>query len=74
MDVTGLTIGTMYYFAVSATNLINEGPKSASTPILAAQVPATPAAPIVATQTASSITISWTAPNNMGSTVTDYQV
>lgn len=26
MDVTGLTIGTMYYFTVSATNLIGEGP------------------------------------------------
>jgi hypothetical protein len=36
MDVTGLTIGTMYYFTVSATNLIGEGPKSGQTAILAA--------------------------------------
>jgi hypothetical protein len=48
MDITGLTIGTIYYFTVSATNLIGEGPPSTKTAILAAEVPATPAAPIVA--------------------------
>lgn len=74
MDVTGLTIGTLYYLTVSATNLIGVGAQSAHTAILAATVPATPAAPIVSSQAASAITISWTAPNSMGSTVTDYQV
>jgi hypothetical protein len=74
MDVTGLTIGTMYYFTISATNLITEGPKSAQSAILAAEVPSAPAAPIVAAQSSTSITISWVAPNNKGSTVIDYQV
>jgi hypothetical protein len=47
MDVTGLTIGTLYYLTVSATNLIGVGAQSDHTAILAATVPATPAAPIV---------------------------
>jgi len=64
MDVTGLSIGTMYYFTVSATNLIGEGPQSTQEAILAAEKPSAPAAPIIAAQSSTSITISWVAPNN----------
>jgi len=72
--VTSLTNGTSYTFRVAAVNAVGQGPYSAvsavSTP---AGVPATPAAP---TPTAGNgqVSLSWTAPSDNGSAITDYLV
>ena len=75
--VTGLTKGTAYTFKVRAVNAqgnSDASPESdAVTPVTTA--PAAPAKPTVALVSGSntSVTLSWTAPNNSGSTITGYK-
>ena len=72
--LSGLTNGTAYTFAVTATNAIGTSQASAQT---TAVTPATlPAAPtgVTAVRGNASAVVSWTAPANGGSTVTSYVV
>ena len=72
--VSGLTNGTSYTFTVVATNEGGDSPASAASN---AVVPATiPAAPTNAAAVAvgdTTITLSWTVPDNGGSAITDYE-
>lgn len=69
-----LTPGTAYYYQVSASNDVGEGPLSAevhATPT----APAKPAAPVVtASAGASSVQLTWTVPDDGGSPITAYNV
>ncbi|MDR3647902.1 MAG: fibronectin type III domain-containing protein, partial [Acidimicrobiales bacterium] len=75
--VPGLTNGTTYTFTVSATNALGTGPASAPsnpvTPTVAAVPPGTPFG-VTATAGTNSVTVSWAAPSNGGSTITSYTV
>ena len=76
--VSPLTNGTAYQFRVSAANSVGRGQWSpwsiAVTPSTdAANVPATPSAP-TATPGNAQATVSWTAPNNNGAAITDYDL
>ena len=75
-SVTGLTDGTAYTFAVSATNGVGTGPASAASDQVTPAAPTAPAAPADVTATAGnqSATVSWTAPANGGSPITMYTV
>ena len=77
ITVNGLTNGTAYTFTVAATNAIGQGaassPSSSVTPEPALTAPGTPTG-VVATAGLSSVSLSWTAPNNGGSTITSYTV
>lgn len=72
---TGLTNGTSYTFAVTATNSVGTGASSASTSaVIPSTVPGAPGTP-TATVGAGSATISWTAPaSNGGLSITSYNV
>jgi large repetitive protein len=72
--VTGLTNGTAYTFKMIATNAIGSSAASpASPPVIPAGVPFVVADP-VATRGDSSVSISFTAPNNNGAVITSYNV
>ena len=75
--VPGLTDGTTYTFTVSATNALGTGPPSAPsnpvTPTVAAVPPGTPFG-VTATAGTGSVTVSWAAPSDGGSTITSYTV
>ncbi len=72
--VSGLTNGTSYTFTVTATNSIGTGSAStASSAVVPAGKPATPAAPIAAPNNGGA-TVSWTAPSANGSAITGYDV
>ena len=72
--VTGLTNGTSYTFRVSAKNIIGTGLSSAdSTAIIPATVPGQPTITEV-TRGNSEVNLTWTAPANNGSAITDYVV
>jgi hypothetical protein len=77
VTVSGLTNGTAYTFTVAATNAVGQGaassPSSSVTPEPAVTAPGTPTG-VVATAGLNSVTVSWTAPNNGGSTITSYAV
>lgn len=51
---------------VNAVNAVGIGSDSVSTSIIAGLVPNTPAVPILATATSSSVSFTWTAPTNTG--------
>ena len=70
--ITGLTNGTEYLVQVRAANTLGDGPWSPSA-TLKAGVPAAPAAPTLASGNAQ-LAVSWTAPANNGSAITDYDV
>ena len=77
--ITGLTNGTAYLVRVSAINSAGTGPATApgaSYEPVAATVPATPGAPAVASEVSGGTTavLSWVAPANGGSPITDYLV
>ncbi len=71
--VAGLTNGTSYTFTVTASNAFGSATSSPSSAVTPAGVPATPSAP---TPTAGNgqVSLSWTAPSNNGSAITDYLV
>ena len=71
--VTGLITGEEYMFKVEARNAAGLGPESNIEFVIAASVPATPAAPTT-TNDKTNIVIEWTAPDNGGSEITGYEV
>ena len=71
--ITGLSNGTSYTFTVTATNNFGSttsAPSSAVTPAIA---PSTPSAP-TPTRGDTQVSLTWTAPANGGSAITDYLV
>ena len=71
-DVTGLTNGTEYELQVRATNAVGTGDWSPSA-TLKAGLPAQPAAPALAAGN-TELDVSWTAPSDNGSAITDYDL
>ena len=72
--VTGLTNGDSYTFTVTATNSAGTGPASApSSPVVPSTVPGAPTG-VSAQAGNTQATVSFTAPNNGGSTITSYTV
>jgi hypothetical protein len=73
ITVTGLQSDTAYTFKVTATNTYGtSGESAASDSITATTVPATPAAPTASSPNADADVVSWTAPANGGSAITNY--
>jgi hypothetical protein len=73
ITVTGLQSATNYTFTVTATNSYGtSSASSVSNSITATTVPATPSAPSASTPAAGVDRISWTAPANGGSAITNY--
>ena len=73
ITVTGLQSDTSYTFTVTATNTYGTSDASAaSNSITATTVPATPAAPTASSPNADQDQISWSAPANGGSAITNY--
>ena len=74
--VTGLTNGTNYTFTVTAKNVSGTSAASVAGPVggvVPSAVPATPSAPTVTTAGLNgSASVTWTAPNNEGSTLSQY--
>ena len=76
----GLTAGTAYTFTVAATNAIGTGPSSAPATCTLSTVPDAPSSvtgtvvPGVTYNTNPQTTVSWSAPNNGGATITGYTV
>lgn len=71
--VTGLSNGTAYTFTVTASNAFGSSTSAASASVTPAAVPSTPNAP-TATRGNTQVSLSWTAPANNGSAITDYVV
>ena len=70
--VQGLSNGTSYTFTVTATNGVGTGAASdASSPVIPATVPDAPTN-VTATRGNHQLAISWTAPANNGSAITQY--
>lgn len=74
ITATSLTRGHLYFFKVTAFNIIGESAFSDEHSILAATVPLAPLAPTIAVQTSTAITIAWIEPDNGGANIDDYQV
>jgi len=73
ISVTGLQSDTAYTFTVTATNDAGTSPaSSASNSITATTVPATPGAPSASSPNANQDVVSWSAPANGGSSITNY--
>ena len=73
LRVTGLLSDTGYTFTVVATNASgNSIASAASSSVTVTTVPATPAAPTASSPNADQDQISWTAPANGGSAITNY--
>jgi titin len=73
--VTGLTRGTAYTFRISAINAEGTSTASpASSSAIAGTTPAAPATPMLTSKTPTSVSLSWTAPENNGKPITDYKV
>ncbi len=74
--VTGLTNGTNYTFTVTATNAVGTGAASVAGPVggvVPSAIPSTPTAPtVVVAGLNGQANLSWTAPNNQGSALTQY--
>ena len=71
--VTGLSNGTPYTFTVTASNAFGSTTSDTSASVTPIPVPGTPNAPTV-TRGDTSVALSWTAPSNGGSAITDYLV
>jgi len=73
ISVTGLQSDTAYTFTVTATNAAGtSAASSASNSITATTVPATPGAPSASSPNANQDVVSWSAPANGGSSITNY--
>ena len=76
ITVSGLTNGTAYTFTATATNAIGTGAASSAsgavTPSAGATAPAQVTGLTLGTATSTTQPLSWTAPNNGGSAITDY--
>ena len=73
ITVTGLQSDTSYTFTVTATNTYGTSEASAaSNSITATTVPATPSAPSASSPNADQDVVSWSAPANGGSAITNY--
>jgi hypothetical protein len=74
--VTGLTNGTAYTFRVTASNAIGTGAASAPSNVVTPIAMTVPGAPtnVTATVANRSVTLTWTAPPNGGSTITRYTI
>ncbi|MEK7292644.1 MAG: fibronectin type III domain-containing protein, partial [Actinomycetota bacterium] len=72
--VTGLTNGTAYTFRVSSVNIAGQGAAStASSAVTPRTVPGAPTS-VAGTLGDTQVSLTWTAPNNGGSAITDYVV
>lgn len=71
--VTGLANGTAYTFVVTATNAFGSTASEASASVTPRTIPSTPSAP-TATRGDTQVSLSWTAPANGGSAITDYAI
>lgn len=78
ITVSGLTNGTAYTFSVTATNSEGTGAASAAsnsvTPSAAATVPGQVTGLTLGTATSTTQPLTWTAPSNGGSAITDYVI
>ena len=74
--ITGLTNGTTYTFAITATNAVGTGPASVQSNAVTPSGPTLPGAPtgVSATAGLNSAAVSWTAPSNGGSAITTYTI
>ena len=73
--VSGLTNGTAYTFAVTASNgLFTSTPSTSSSTVVPATAPAAPTSVTATSTTSGSATVTFTAPNNGGSAITGYTV
>ena len=70
---SNFTVGQTYEFGIAAVNSLGESIEDTFTSITYASAPASPAQPS-ASVSGSSITATWTAPSNNGSTITAYSV
>jgi hypothetical protein len=66
--------GITLIYKVSAVNDVGEGPQSATVSIILGTVPSVPLAPVRAGATPTSINITWVAPSDGGSPITQYSV
>ena len=71
--VTGLSNGTPYTFTVTATNAFGSSTSTSSSAVTPATVPSQPNEPI-ATRGDTQVSLTWTAPANGGSAITDYNI
>jgi hypothetical protein len=70
-DLYNLAAGTTYYYTVTATNLIGEGP--AATEVSATEQPGKPGPPVLTgSLNAGGVHLSWTAPPGGGSPILKY--
>jgi hypothetical protein len=74
-DDTGVSVGTTYYYEVSAVNSVGEGPRSNEASATPTPAPTVPAAPSLSTSAGPGVAhLTWTAPSNGGSPITSYNV
>lgn len=76
ITIQGLTNGTLYtvyVYSVDTSGAVSRAAVVSGTPVVPATVPAAPLTPIV-TGALTSVTVTWTAPNNGGSPITGYTV
>ena len=71
---SSLLAGVVYMFKVTARNLGGLGADSSELSVTVAKNPSVPAAPFIIVNTDTSLTITWTAPDNGGSAITAYTV
>lgn len=67
-QITGLSPGTYYKFAIKAVNLVDVGPLSDETSLIAATLPAKPTSVSLVSQSETAITFSWTLDSDTGGT------
>lgn len=72
--ITGQTPGTSYTYTVVPTNPLGSAPGISSTAVLATTLPAVIGTPLATAGPNGTTAVSWTAPNNGGSAITQYTV